>query len=144
MRAGGVALECARIARIARATCQPRTPPPTLHRREGHLFTPPYPPSAPLSQKERNEKNPDTPARPAPLQSVFHVAHMRGLFPDSAFKAVDMKNLDSARWRVGDGAGLVGRARPGRAAPPGRLLLQARPTPTQTLPQTPLSQTCAS
>ena len=28
------------------------------------------------------------------LQSVFHVAHLRGLFPDSVFKSVTMANLD--------------------------------------------------
>ena len=31
-------------------------------------------------------------------QSVFHVSAMRGLFPDSYFKDVTMKNLDGEGW----------------------------------------------
>lgn len=38
-----------------------------------------------------------------PSQSVFHVAHLRGLFPDSVFKSVTMANLDGEEridgWR---------------------------------------------
>ena len=33
-------------------------------------------------------------------QSVFHVAHLRGLFPDACFKPVDMTNLDGLRIQV--------------------------------------------
>lgn len=27
-------------------------------------------------------------------QSIFHLAYLRGLFPDGSFKGCDMKNLD--------------------------------------------------
>lgn len=37
------------------------------------------------------------PTSPEKKQSVFHVAHLRGLFPDSAFKSVTMANLDGER-----------------------------------------------
>ena len=36
---------------------------------------------------------------PSLSQSVFHVAHLRGLFPDKCFKSVEMANLDG-EWRV--------------------------------------------
>lgn len=35
-----------------------------------------------------------------PPQSVYHVSYLRGLFPDSSFKGVDMQNLDGAGRRL--------------------------------------------